>query len=253
MKHIYFVLFFVLIAINSVAQRVEISIKSWKSYPIPLNEDTLIRYNHSKIWWKVIYKGNEVFAYNNYYENDDDPLPFKTVPNQTEQVLKLKGQRRVLKVDDGYLVGMYYGEWGGKVYWYANDGLSHKLIGGNKIVKFLKAGSRVYALDGYDKIIELKKNKEEWVVEDFVKLPSYQYPYAIAADNEDNFIVFTSQSLLKIDKERVITDIIVNGFWNKYLGPSSMVIRNNVVYAGMGGGIFKYNLVTKKKEWLMPK
>ena len=36
------------------------------------------------------------------------------------------------------------------------------------------------------------------------------------------------------------------------LSPSSMVIQNDVVYVGMRGGVYKFDLTTKKEEWLLP-
>ena len=37
-----------------------------------------------------------------------------------------------------------------------------------------------------------------------------------------------------------------------FLYPTSMVIQNDVVYVGMRGGVFKFDLTTRKEEWLLP-
>ena len=41
------------------------------------------------------------------------------------------------------------------------------------------------------------------------------------------------------------------GFWG-HLYPTSMVIQNDVVYVGMRKGVYKFDLATRKEEWLLP-
>lgn len=227
------------------------AIKNWKSVPIPTNRDTLISYNWSNTWWRVILHNNDVYAFKKD-KNIEDGLPFKIGVTQTEKILNVSGDRAVLKVDDGYLVGMNYGEWGGDFSWYSDSGNSHKKISGDQILKFLVINHRIFALDGYGNILEVEKTKTGWSTKNYIKFPIDQNLISFALDSQGNFIVITNDSLLKIDKEKKITKIIENGFWRPYLHPTSMVIINDIIYAGMARGIFKYNLNTQTKEWLMP-
>lgn len=131
----YLTLILLLVITNGFAQRLEVPIKDWKLYSIPKNRDTLISYNWSKTWWKVSLIKGEVFA-SVMNINYDEDLPFKTAPTQTEKFFNIKGDKNVLKVDDGYLVGTNYGEWGGDFSWYSKNGNQHKKISGDQILKF---------------------------------------------------------------------------------------------------------------------
>lgn len=228
-----------------------IPIKNWKSHSIPTIEDTLVNYNRGQVWWKVLVKNNEIHAYNDY-SHYQKQLPFPILKTQSEKTLNISGKRIVMEVDDGYLVGIDYGEWGGDFLWYSKNGKVHKQLKGYRIMQFITVDKKIYAIDGYGTMIRIDKIQNEWITETYIKFPFEQNPISIALDNQNNFIVITSNCLLKIDKQRKITKVIENGFWRPYLYPTSIVIRNNIVYAGMPMGIFKYNLDTEKKEWLMP-
>ena len=130
-------------------------------------------------------------------------------------------------------------------------------------------------------IIEIKQEQKKWIVEEFIRLPDA--PDAIQLDSKENMLVFTSSGLYSIDKEanldtlaikmrRPIIPIIEIELPNStdtlriiqkplevhpkwlwgFLYPTSMVIQNDVVYVGMRGGVYKFDLTTKKEEWLLP-
>jgi len=64
----------------------------------------------------------------------------------------------------------------------------------------------------------------------------------------------TNKSLFKIDTGRKIITIVKNGFWHNafYSSTISTAIKDSVVYVGMRAGVYKYNLLTGKQEWLLP-
>ncbi|MFA6276680.1 MAG: hypothetical protein WC622_08015 [Pedobacter sp.] len=244
-------IFLLLISTSTFAQNA-IPIKNWKSHSIPTIKDTLVGYNNGKVWWKVLVKNNKVYAYNDY-SHYKKQIPFPILKTQSEKTLNITGNRVVMEVDDGYLVGIDYGEWGGDFLWYSKDGKVHKQLKGYRIMQFMIRDKKIYAIDGYGTMIKIDRIQNEWRTEPYIKFPFGQKPISIALDNQNNFIVITSDCLLKIDKEKKITKIIENGFWRPYLYPTSIIIEDNIVYAGMPMGIFKYNLDIKTKEWLMPK
>jgi hypothetical protein len=247
----YIIIFFVVVATSDFAQTIDVPIKTWKSHSIPKNKDTLISYNWSSSWWVVYVKNEEIYTYKKNI-NIKDALPFDTRSTQEEKLFNISGERSVLKVDNGYLVGMNYGEWGGDFSWYSRLGGVHKKISGDQILKFLVIRQEIFALNGYGDILQVEKTKAGWSTKNYIKFPIDQNLISFALDSQGNFIVITNSSLLKIDKEKKITTIIENGFWLPYLHPTSMVIVNDIVYAGMPMGVFKYNLNTQTKEWLMP-
>jgi len=138
----------------------------------------------------------------------------------------------------------------------------------------VKRDDKIYAIAGLahlttskGSIIEIEKKKKKWVATEYLKLPTA--PVAIQLDSKGNFIVVTfgtnwsfekagnyvinaTPGLFSIDRNANIDILVKNGMWGDYLYPSSMVIQNDVVYIGMRKGVYKFDLATKKDEWLLP-
>ena len=187
----------------------------------------------------------------------------------------LAGLIDLVKVQDGYLIGFNRGEWGGELYWFSKNGKKRYEISGHQIVKFIERDNKIYAIAGLahlwrsnGSVIEIEKKKKKWVAKDFLELPAA--PYAIEHDNKNNFVIITSSGLFSIDRKANIDTLSVNidtlgmnnvhyiqlpfgtrGFWG-LLYPTSMVIHNDVVYVGMRKGVYKFDLITRKEEWLLP-
>jgi hypothetical protein len=230
-------------------------IKFWKSYPVPTNPDTLQKYNSDPNNWIVSIDSNEIYVINKSRNTPSDTLPFAIKPTKEEQRMFV-GKRSILKVVDGYLVGFNRGEWGGSLYWFSDDGAKRYKISNDQIVQFKKRDNKIYAIEGLahmslseGSIIEIKKENEKWTSFVYQKLPTA--PDAIELDSKNNFIIVTSSSLLSVDINKNTDILIATGMWD-YLSPGSLVIKNDIVFIGMRKGVFKYNLVTKKEEWLLP-
>ena len=117
--------------------------------------------------------------------------------------------------------------------------------------------NKIYAIEGLahlsmseGSIVEIKKDNGKWTSKEYLKLPSA--PEAIELDSKNNFIIVTSSSLLSIDNYNHIDTLIATGMWDSYLYPNSLVNQNDILFIGMRKGVFKYNLLTKKDEWLLP-
>jgi hypothetical protein len=256
MKHLGIILSFFLT--TSCYCQDELSLVSnWRHFAIPLNQDSLERYGFDLLGeWRVFIKDNEVVATKNRYFALDS-LPFKIIPSEGEQN-KIGGRQSFLKVDDGYLVGFYRGEWGGNLFWFSEDGSTKYEISNHEIVNFIKRNGKIYAIEGLahlrssrGSIIEIRKINNQWTASEYIKLPSA--PDGVDIDNENNLIIITSESLLAVTPDSKIKFLIEEGIWNSGLYPTSLIIKNNVAFMGMRKGVFKYNLTTKKQEWLMPK
>ena len=184
--------------------------------------------------------------------HDESIVPFKINTDEKEQL-------SALKVEDGFLVGFYRGEWGGHLDWYSKNGDNHYKISDDEIVQFIKRGDKIYAIQGLDhmsisagSIFTIEKTDGRWTAGQYLKLPSE--PRSIALDLSNNFFVITNKSLLKIDTGRKIITLVKNGFWHStfYSNAISAAIKDSVVYVGMRAGVYKYNLLTGKQEWLLP-
>ena len=233
-------------------------ISNWKIHPVPTNPDTLQKYNYSfQNECAVFLKNDSVHVYKRREPQDDDLslLPFKFAPGKKEAA-KMHGIISLLSVDDGYLVGFDRGEWGGYLYWFSKEGKKHYQVSTDQIVQFIKKSSEVYAIQGLahmgiseGSIIKIKKLKNKWISKEYLKLPTA--PFAIALHNT-SFIVITSKSLFEITNDNKISTLVETGIWNTGLYPNSIVVSGNKAYAGMRAGVFEYDLLSRKQNWLLP-
>jgi len=284
------VLIFLIISLPSFGQEDTTFLKNWKSYPVPTTDEVeknRQEYSWSPNNWTVYLEDNEVRAveFRNYKCRDlRSELPFEIRQSKNSNMINiaapLAGIIDYLEVEDGYLIGFNRGEWGGELYWFSKDGKKRYEISKRQIVQFIKRDNKIYAIEGLahltmtgGSIIEIEKQKRKWVAKEFLKLPTT--PEAIQLDSKGNFIVVTFGTnwrfnetdeslpsgaiiinalpgLFSIDREANIDTLVKDGFWGDYLYPHSMVIQNDVVYIGMRKGVYKFDLTTKRDEWLLP-
>ncbi|HWD87638.1 MAG TPA: hypothetical protein VG367_05885 [Mucilaginibacter sp.] len=229
-------------------------VDNWHSYAVPTNRDSLKKYSWSQNDWAVFIKDGNVNAKKQNRHIGADTLPFKIDPKVYKDAF-CRGKISVIRVDDGYLAGNYRGEWGGDLYWFSDNGKKYYKISDDEVVQFIKRDNQIYAIQGLahlgmseGSIIKIEKSNNKWIAIEYLKLPTA--PEAIALDKDKNFIIITSKSLLKIGSLSHAKFLIEKGMWY-YLYPTSMVIKDNIVYSGMRAGIFRYNLATGEQKWLM--
>jgi hypothetical protein len=277
------ILAFLLIPLLIFGQERLTFLKNWNTYSIP---EKFMGYNNEKNNWIVYLDKNEIRVTDDFSYTYKQNLSNKKLPFKIDQ----PGLIDVIQVNDGYLVGFNRGEWGGSLCWYSKNGKKNIKIGGSVFssspIQFIKRDNQIYAITGlshmsmsYGDIIKIEKKQKQWIVEEYVKLPDD--PHVIQLDRRNNMLVFTSSGLYSIDKEghldtlaikliRPITPSIEIALPNDtlkiklkpierypkwvwgFLYPTSMVIQNDMVYVGMRGGVYKFDLTTKKEEWLLP-
>ena len=250
-------------------------LKNWKSYPVPTDNDTLYQYSWGNDWFVYLDKDEiMVDEKGNKWVDLRTKLPFKIRQSNSKWTIisaPLAGLIDFVKVQDGYLIGFNRGEYGGELYWFSKNGKKRYEVSGHDIVQFIKRDNKLYAIEDsgiFDgSIIEIEKQEGKWVANEFLKLPTT--PRAIQLDSKGNFIVVTfgtdwnfdewgrviinaTPGLFSIDRDANIDTLVKDGMWGDNLYPSSMVIQNDVVYIGMRKGVYKFDLATKKEEWLLP-
>ncbi len=227
-------------------------ITSWKSHKVPKNQKEFLKYNYDLDGWNVFIENKVVKVKRFSTKTTDSTL--KALLNINKDG---KTDLSYIKGEDGYLVGLNHGEFGGEIRWYSNEGKIIKSKKGLKIRQFIKRDSEIYAIQGlnhmglsYGSIITVRYSNKEYFPEEYLKLPNA--PEAAILDSNNTFWIITSQSILSVKPDKTIQIILNHCFWQNGLYPNSIVLNNNVIYAGMRGGVFKYNLKTKKQEWLLP-
>lgn len=231
-------------------------VKNWARHPVPQNEQTEMLY--SKNYWRVFLIDDQIKASNILSNHQEEPLPFEFTPSGFIEQMNMKGSKSVMKVDDGYLVGFDNGEFGGSLYWFSKDGKQKDKIARKNIKQFVWRNNLLYAIAGlnhmgsdYGSIHLITNPNGKWAVKDYLTLPNA--PMAVALDSHENLIIATSSALLAVDTNKQITLLEAYHNWQPNMYPSSLVIKDDVVYVGMMEGIYKYDLTTKQDAWLLPK
>lgn len=230
-------------------------IKNWHSYPVQTKDDSIVKYNYSPKEWTVSIKNGEVFVAEKKENGTIGNLPFKVQVNEEDKINAI-GDVCYLKVDDGFLVGFNRGEWGGSLYWFATDGKKHYKISNDEVVQFIQRDSHNYAIQGLyhmglseGSIISIEKKNGKWKASSYLALP--KAPEAITLDNLGNFYIATSNSILKIDKIPQKYTLIEDGIWAYGLYVNSIVAKDDVLYIGMHGAVYKYDVKDGKQAWLL--
>lgn len=247
--------YFILLLLISSKAFAQAPIDKWKSFPIP-STDSVFSYNSSHFTWYVsLSKDGKVVVENKVATwLSPDTLPFATTTDLNPPYKKL-GFRTIKKVDNGYLVGYYRGEWGGELYWYSEKGDSNYKITSACVRSIGEMDSKLFMVEGLAHLssssgsinqLEFKKNR--LVIVRSIELPSA--PEVSLLYGNKLFIV-TSDEIVSFDGGKRIDILRKNGFWG-ILYPQSIVITNGILYSGMREGIYKFNLKTKREEWLMP-
>lgn len=216
--------------------------------------------NHSKHSWEVYLKDGKPHAkrFQHGETYGQQQPPFEIPPDEAHP---RKGRQTSLMVDDGWLIGLDAGEWGGSLWWYSPDGKEKYRISNDRIRQFMRMGDGIFALEGiahlrrsHGKIISIAKSEDtdRWASALFANLP--QAPYAAYLYRDKSFIVVTSSSLIRVSAWDKVETLMKDTFW-RGLNPNSIVIdQNNYVFIGMRQGVAKFRLGVQPGsiQWLVP-
>jgi hypothetical protein len=257
-NHVLYIILLFHISIVASSQSDFHSIENWKSSKVPTNEDTIYSYSLNDSNWIVYQKNNKVRVREMMDTLNRTYLPFKTpVPKSYSKMEEFSGKRSFIKVDDGYLVAFWRGEFGASLFWFSNDGTTYYKINGASAVQFIKRGNEVYAIKGLahlnmssGSLLKISFENNKWTASKYLELPFA--PYAVSLDSNNDFIIVTSDNLIKVNRKKRIKALLKTDFWQG-LYPTSSVIEGEYIYIGMRKGVYKFNLQTKDSEWLYPK
>lgn len=225
---------------------------NWKNYPVPGTIEPLVAGKPCPTEWTVFFRNDtiRVIATKNYKPSE---LPFKITLQ--DDLFSSNGNISFLKVDDGYLVGFNNGEFGGNLFWFSPNGKKHyNIMSGGQIVQIIERNSKIYAIQGFQSfgsIINIQKENNVWVAKQHLDLPDG--PEIVALDSQQDFIIIASTSMLKVNKTMNICKLIDTAIWSHRANANSIIIKNNIVYVGLFGGVFQYDLNTDKQYWLLNK
>jgi hypothetical protein len=214
--------------------------------------------------WVVSAEGDRVRA--RLREGDYGPGPgMKPGPDfdvQVKEVPELFFPTCAVRVEDGWLVGFSGGEWGGGLWWFAEDGKKNDRVARGNINGLVRSESAVFAIEGLahgwsrGSVLRLTAKDGNWVVEEFVKLP--ERGLAGTAVNND-LVVVTDSKVVKVTREGKV-EPLVEGL-DLVGDPTSVVVaKSGTLYVGIPEFVAAINpkkppavkLLVPSKEFLRP-
>jgi hypothetical protein len=266
-NHLTFI--FLVASIVGYGQNIQPTISpldTWHSYSIPKDSTTISRYGDDTTSWAIFSANGRTYALNAFHPDARKYIPAYSIPQNLskklweEEQIELTQDKGIMPVNDGYLIAINSGEWGGYLEWYSKDGRRKYKISDDKVFEFKKRGDQIFAIEGINhlgtskgNLIEIKKINSKWVSAHIIKLPFA--PFGICLNLHNNFIIGTSDNIIEVQRNKtykvIYTQPIWNTYDNTYLYPRSLFIKKNNLYVGMRKGILKLNLKTKEQCWLM--
>jgi hypothetical protein len=174
----------------------------------------------------------------------------KIVSNKLN-IEKVKGKYTTkLKIDDGTLIGINGGEWGGKLSFIPNTNKKDEIelkIGNIKFIFEFK--DKIYFIEGLahgifngGAIFELKKQGLNFSYEKLIELDDAPMAFTIY---ENKLLLATYQNFYVVEnfKKELIFE---NTFWSGLYPNSITIINYENVYMGMRSGLVKLDLTNKK-------
>jgi hypothetical protein len=230
----------------------------WKKY-----YDFLHLANYSNHNWVVRRENGKVFAYltGDYKLKPSGSPPFDTT-------VKLQDSKApaylFAKVDDGWIAAYNMGEFGSAVYWFNENGKKKRKLSNHQVNEFLFDQKRIFAVEGLahlglsrGSMIELRKERDKWISEQFIPLPGSAE--AIAKVSSGNYVIVTSDMLLRVNLKKEVNILIPNGNWGT-LYPNSVAIDDDgFIFIGMrqfvarcklGKGVQSFEFIIPDTSWL---
>jgi hypothetical protein len=236
------------------------SLHSWvKAAPPKVGSEAWDAANSSEYEWQVEMKDGQPFAHRrNRKAEEAAALP--ALIKRTRGLHPEPGEIHSIKVTDGWLVAYDAGEGGGSLWWYGPDGRQSYKVSNDHITQFLPANRSLFALEGQSgfnasrgQIVQLKLNDQgQWLSTQFVDL--HHAPDVGMVDSGGDFIVSTTENVVRIHPDKTETVLIPKVFWTGLTPRSIAVSSTGDIYLGMRHGV---SLIYPLKgayvaDWLLP-
>ncbi|KLT65397.1 hypothetical protein AB669_09915 [Pedobacter sp. BMA] len=229
-------------------------IKDWKSYPLlSVIENDLLKNRYRPF----LFRQNDQIAVMDQKTKISQVFPFEFYWASTADQMTMSGMKTFMKVNNGYLVGFNNGEFGGGLYWFSSDGTSRYRISNHYVNQFIWRKDTLLAIHGIvsrnideGTLLSLSFDNEGWHARELLNFP--YAPFAIDLDRKGNLIVASRSGLMSVKRLTKISNIEVSE-WLSNGYPTSLIIQNDVAYVGMTGGVFNFDLRTRKSSWLLPR
>jgi hypothetical protein len=211
----------------------------WVAYKTP-TEDELRCANYSRREWRVALNGEHL-------QVTQDPPPIS------------KGERHVIRVNDGWLTGEDAGEFGGGLWWSSADRRQKKKLSNENVIGFVNSSKGVLAFTGlshmgYDRGMVLRITGGPGSQRKAVELADLGWaPSAFVSESPDSVLVLTTDGITRVNTSGAVEQLYRTRYHLLY--PTSMTLSSSgVIHIGMRHFITRLtpNGKTYDEEWFVP-
>ena len=232
--------------------------EGWMLYPNPADDSRALRCaNYSQHEWRVMPDGENVKIRLATKGDHQDPLPSQI--NSRNVAVGTKGERHIEQVDDGWVVGLDVGEFGGTLWWFSSNGKRSKKLADENVVGFAKSSMGVLALVGlahmgFDsgKVLRIGDgvagNRK---VETLAELGAA--PRTFAVESPDSLLIVTTRELIRVKTSGAVERLFPIKY--KLLYPNSMTLSPaGIIHVGMRHFVTRLTPTENgyKEEWFVP-
>lgn len=232
--------------------------EGWVLYPSPAaDSQDLHCANYSRKEWKVEADGEGVKVSLNTAGNHLDPLP-PVIEEKGVFGKSSKDDRHVLQVEDGWLVGLDAGEFGGGLWWFDSRGGGRKQLAPDNVVGFAKSSKGVLVMTGlqhlgldHGRVLLITSEGGERRAEQLSDLGSA--PRTFVAESPDSLLVMTTRGLARVTTNGVVQQLLSTNYGLLY--PRSMTLSpSGVIHVGMRHFVTRLTptVGSYKEEWFVP-
>lgn len=240
--------------------------EGWNLFPKPKENSREIQCANKSVKneWKVeIEDGHLKISKHSYQANEQlKKLPINlqnTISKNRNTGKGLGGYLHIESFDNGWLVGSDAGEWGGKLFWFSEDGTQKTELLQDNIRGIVKIDNATFILSGMahmhideGKIYKLVKDEKGNFRTQLITDLKTQ-PQTFATESSQSILIALNDKILRLKSSGKIEQLNQTSLTSLY--PNSMAITSSkVVYLGMR--LFIVRLVPQengyKEEWLVP-
>ncbi len=240
--------------------------EGWTLFPKPKEDSPEMRcgnYAVDKEWRVETENGN--LKISKYSYNDDEQIG-KLPSNLRQIILKdrnigrgLGGYLHIAPFEKGWLIGSDAGEWGGKLFWFGEDGKQKIELLKDNIRGIVEIADEVFILSGMNhldidegKIFKLGKD-EKGNLKTQIVIDLKIQPKTFTAENNQSVLIALNNKIIRLKSSGEIENVKETNFGSLY--PNSMTLTSSkVIYVGMRLFIARFvpNEDGYTEEWLVP-
>ena len=240
--------------------------KGWTLFPKPKEGSPEMRcanYSVEREWKVETENGNlkiSKYAYSADEQIEKLPLNLRQTILKNRNVGKgLGGYLYIESFEKGWLIGSDAGEWGGKLFWFSENGNHKTELLKDNIRGIARVADEIFILSGMrhlgideGKIFKLAKDEKGSLKVQFL-IDLKTQPQTFTAKNDQSTVIAVNNKIVRLKSSGEIENLRETNFSSLY--PNSMTITSSkVIYVGMRLFIVRFmqgeNGFTE--EWLMP-